>query len=126
MFLRSQKAGHRKGNFSSLSSEKNLLYQKREYILPKQLIRSATSIGANIAESRHGCSRADFKNKLLISLKEAEETKYWLKLLKETSFINTDDSDALINTCNQLIKMLMSSINTLNKKITDYGQNYSK
>ena len=65
-----------------------VLAEKREYVLSKQLLRSGTSIGANIREAEHAQSKADFIHKLSISLKEANETEYWLDLLFETKYLN--------------------------------------
>ena len=87
--------------------------EKREYILSKQIIRSGTAIGALISEAKFGESKADFKHKLNISLKEANETNYWLKLLKETNFIDKKLFDSLLFECNELIAMLISSIKTI-------------
>src|SRR5829696_8375976 len=71
---------------------KHLAERKREYILSKQLIRSGTSIGANIAEAIQAQSRADFIHKLSIALKEAVETEYWLNLLRDARYLNEAES----------------------------------
>lgn len=94
--------------------------EKREYVLSKQIIRSGTAIGALINEAKFGESKAYFKHKLKISLKEANETNYWLKLLKKTDFIDKKLFDSLLFECNELIAILISSIKTLknNKKIS--------
>ncbi|MBQ7817530.1 MAG: four helix bundle protein, partial [Oscillospiraceae bacterium] len=65
--------------------------ERKEYALSKQLLRSGTSIGANITESQQAQSRADFVNKLNIALKEAYETNYWLRLMFETQYLNTQE-----------------------------------
>ncbi len=86
--------------------------QKSEYIMSNQLFRSATSIGANIAESVYASSSADFINKLQIALKEASETEYWLRLLYKSNYIalaSHTNYDAKIK---EIIKLLTSSINT--------------
>ena len=67
---------------------KFLTEEKREYVLSKQLLRSGTSVGANIRESEHGQSKADFIHKLFISLKEANETEYWIELLHKSKFLD--------------------------------------
>ena len=85
---------------------------KREYILSKQLLRAGTSIGASIAEGRFAQSRADFISKLSISLKEANETKYWLRLLKDTDHLPPPTANELLDDVEQLIKMLASSLKT--------------
>ena len=67
---------------------KYLIDEKKEFVMSKQVLRSGTSIGANIAEAQYAQSKADFLTKMHISLKEASETKFWLKLLYSTSYIN--------------------------------------
>lgn len=85
---------------------------KKEFILSKQVLRSGTSIGALIAESVYAQSKADFISKLHISLKEANETKYWLNLLKDTDYINEKMYNSLIKDINEVLKLLTSSIKT--------------
>ena len=63
---------------------------QHEYVISKQLLRSGTSIGANVEEAGAGISRKDFRAKMAIALKEARETKYWLRILKESRLVNTD------------------------------------
>lgn len=89
-----------------------LQHEKKEYILSKQLIRSGTAIGALIAEGKYAQSKADFINKLYISLKEANETKYWLRLLKDCNYLNNNMSKSLLDDIEHLIKMLSSSTKT--------------
>ena len=86
--------------------------EKREYILSKQLIRSGTSIGANIVESQQAQSRADFISKLSIALKEACETNYWLRLLQATDYLSDPEFSSIITDCRELEKMLTSIIKT--------------
>ena len=86
--------------------------EKREYILSKQLIRSGTSIGANIVESQQAQSRADFISKLSIALKEACETNYWLRLLQATDYLSDPEFSSIIADCRELEKMLTSIIKT--------------
>ncbi len=83
-----------------------------ENILSKQILRSGTSIGANIAESESASSKNDFINKLYIALKECSETIYWLELLNETEFISKEQFDSINADCMELYKMLMSIIKT--------------
>ena len=83
---------------------------KKEFILSKQLLRSGTSIGANIAEAQQAQSRADFISKLSIALKEASETDYWLRLLKATSFITDSEFTSIIGECREIEKMLTAII----------------
>ena len=84
---------------------------KRETVIAKQLLRSATSIGANINEAVYGNSKADFISKLHIALKETGESIYWLTLLKRTKLI-TYDFDILLSSAEEIKRMLISSINT--------------
>lgn len=83
---------------------------RKEYILSKQLMRSGTSIGANIAEAEQAQSRADFVAKLSIALKEASETNYWLRLLKATGYIQETEFQSIYNDCLELGKMLTAII----------------
>lgn len=87
-----------------------LLSDKKEYILSKQLLRSGTSIGANIKEAIQGQSKKDFIAKMQISLKEASETEYWLDLLHETDYLDKNQFISINNDCIELIKLLTSII----------------
>jgi four helix bundle protein len=86
---------------------KYLSENKKEFILSKQVLRSGTSIGANINEAQEAQSKNDFISKLSISLQEARETNYWIKLLKET--------DNILNDLIELIKLLVSFLKTTKK-----------
>ena len=90
--------------------------QKNEHTLRKQVLRCGTAIGALIHEARYAESDADFVHKLSISLKEAHETYYWLSLLKDTDYITVTMFDSIIGECEELIKMLTASINTVKDK----------
>ena len=83
---------------------------KKEYVLSKQLLRSGTSIGANVAEAEQAQSRPDFVSKMNIALKETSETKYWIKLLKATDFLSERESFSLLAECVELEKLLVSII----------------
>ena len=83
---------------------------KKEYVLSKQLLRSGTSIGANVAEAEQAQSRPDFVSKMNIALKETPETKYWIKLLKATGFFSERESSSLLADCVELEKLLVSII----------------
>lgn len=85
-----------------------LRYDKKEYVLSKQLLRSGTSIGANTREAMRGQSKADFYSKLNIALKEADETSYWLELLHETDFITNKQFDSIHKDCEEIISLLVS------------------
>lgn len=93
------------------------LIDKNEYVLSKQILRSGTSIGANCRESRNAQSRMDFVNKLNIALKEADETAYWLDLLKEGSFIDEHSYESIYKDCDEIIKLLTSIIKTSKSKV---------
>ena len=82
--------------------------EKKEYVLSKQMLRSGTSIGANIAEAQYGSSRKDFLNKLYIALKECAETLYWLELLYSCDYISRTEYDSLHSDCEELRKLLSS------------------
>ena len=90
--------------------------QKKEYVISKQLYRSGTSIGANIAESIFAQSDADYVHKLKISLKEASETRYWLELLYESDQITKEVYDSLINDLNTIIGTIINIINKIEKQ----------
>ena len=92
--------------------QKYLLAEKKESVISKQIIRSGTSIGANINEANYGNSKADFISKLHIALKETAETEYWIKLLNMSEYIDDEMSNSLITDCLELKRLLISSINT--------------
>lgn len=89
-----------------------LIKQKKETIISKQIIRSATSIGANINEANYGSSKADFIAKMHIALKECAETEYWIRLLRESEYIEDEIFNSLINECLDIKKMLVATLNT--------------
>jgi four helix bundle protein len=83
----------------------HLVEKKKEYILSKQLLRCGTSIGANIEEAIGGQSKKDFINKIAIAYKESRETHYWVRLLRDSNYIDIKSSDSLLNDCEELIKL---------------------
>jgi len=85
---------------------------KKEYTITKQLIRSGTAIGAIIREAEYASSKTDFIYKLSLSLKEANETVFWLMLLVDTQYISNQIFNKLEKECNELISMLIASIKT--------------
>ena len=85
-----------------------LCEEKKEYVLSKQMLRSGTSIGANIAEAQYGSSRKDFLNKLYIALKECAETLYWLELLHSCDYLSDSEYTSLQTDCGELRKLLSS------------------
>ena len=91
---------------------KFLIKEKNEYLLSKQLMRSGTSIGANVAEAQRAQSKADFVSKINIALKEANETNYWLKLLYRTDYMDEKQFESMINDLDQIISILVSICNT--------------
>ena len=84
----------------------------KEFVLSKQLLRSGTSIGANVAESQQAQSRADFISKLSIALKEAVETNYWLRLLYATDYLSSTEYSSVITDCKELEKLLTAILKT--------------
>ena len=91
---------------------KYLTDKKKEYVLSKQLLRSGTSIGANVSEAEQAQSKPDFVSKMNIALKETSETKYWIKLLNATEFLSEKESNSLLADCVELEKLLVSIIKT--------------
>jgi four helix bundle protein len=89
-----------------------LCEEKREYVLSKQLLRSGTSIGANLSESIYGISYKDFLSKVYISLKECAETKYWIELLYKTDYLTETQFNSIDEDCTELIKLLTATSKT--------------
>ncbi len=89
------------------------LQGKNEYILSKQVLRSGTAVGALIREAEHAESDADYVHKLNVALKEANETEYWLLLLKDTDYMDENKHASIDKDCQELKKLLISSIKTL-------------
>ena len=91
---------------------KYLTKEKHENIISKQIIRSATSIGANANEAVYGISKADFITKLQISLKECAETEYWLRLLILSDYLTETEGKSLLTDCLEIKRILISTLNT--------------
>lgn len=91
---------------------KYLCDEKKEYVLSKQLLRSGTSIGANIAESECAISEKDFLSKMYIAFKECAESKYWLDLLFDTDYLTQTEYDSIMNDCTEIQKLLSSITKT--------------
>lgn len=89
---------------------------KKEFVLSKQVLRSGTAIGALIREAEFAQSNADYINKFSISLKEANETLYWLDLLCDTDYLETKQHSSIQSDCKELIAMLITTIKTLKDK----------
>ena len=94
-----------------------LTENKKEFILSKQLLRSGTSIGANIAESQNAQSNLDFINKMSIALKETSETKYWLRLMEETGYLTDNESKSMIDDCMEIESILVKIIKTSKERV---------
>ena len=91
---------------------KYLSSERKEYVLSKQLLRSGTSVGANIREARYGQSKADFISKMSIALKEISETEYWIDLLHTTGYINAREYESINLDCTELIRLLTAIVIT--------------
>jgi len=91
---------------------KYLTESKKEYVIAKQLLRSGTSVGANVSEAQFAQTKADFGTKMHIALKEAGETRYWIRLLKESDYLTEEESKSILSDCAELISMLVSTCKT--------------
>jgi four helix bundle protein len=89
-----------------------LIHERKEFVLSKQILRSGTAIGALIREAEFGQSKPDFISKMSISLKEANETHYWLNLLKDSEFLSQKEFESLEKNCLELIKLLVATVKT--------------
>ncbi len=96
---------------------KFLIKNEKDYVLSKQILRSGTSIGANIEEALGAHSKRDFLSKISISYREARETKYWLRLLKEADEINQEQFNSMLKDCEELIKILSSILLTTKENL---------
>ena len=95
-----------------------LIKEHHEFVLSKQVLRSGTSVGACIRESINAASKKDFIHKLTVALKEADETSYWLDLLRHTGFLDEKIFVSLTDDCNELIKLLTASLKTVKQVVT--------
>ena len=87
---------------------KHLTQTQREFVLSKQILRSGTSIGANVSEAEYAQTKADFHSKMSIALKEANETHYWLRLLYASDYLSQSAFESMCNDVNELIRLLIS------------------
>jgi four helix bundle protein len=94
-----------------------LLPKKKKYVLLKQILHSGTSIGANPEEANQAQSKTDFIHKLSISQKEAFETDYWLRLLRENEYLTEAQADSLLSDCQELQKLLTASTKTAKENL---------
>jgi four helix bundle protein len=97
---------------------KRLIYEKKEFALSKQILKSGTSIGSNIEEAIGAQSKKDFIAKLSIAYKETRETNYWIKLLRDTQFIDTKEALLLQTECEEIIKIITKILKTMKEKKT--------
>lgn len=95
---------------------KYLVKEKKECIISKQIVRSGTSIGANINEANYGQSKADFISKMHIALKETAETEYWIKLLVMSEYLDEETGNSLLKDCIELKRILIATVNTAKEK----------
>ena len=91
------------------------LCTKNEYVLSKQLLRSGTSIGANITEANYSISKKEFRNKMSIALKEAAESRYWISLLKDENYITLKQFESLMEDLEEIIKILVKVVKNAEK-----------
>ncbi len=96
---------------------KYIVAEKKEYVLSKQILRAGTSIGANVEEGNQAQSKSDFVHKLSIAKKEAFETDYWLRILRDSDYLTEKQAESLLTDCQELQKLLTSSIKTAKKNI---------
>ena len=96
---------------------RQLAIEKNEYVLSKQILKSGTSIGANLTEAMYGHSEKDFLAKAYISFKECAETHYWLELLHNAGYINDEEFTPLNKDCQEILRLLSSSTKTLSQKL---------
>ncbi len=99
-----------------ISIYKELVQDKKEFVLSKQLLRAGTSVGANVNEAVSAVSKRDFVHKLSIALKEVRETQYWLRLLKDSEYIHPENFEKLHMSCQEIIKLLTSIILTTRQR----------
>jgi four helix bundle protein len=90
-----------------------IISEKKEFVLSKQILRSGTSIGANVEEASQAQSKSDFVHKLSIAQKESFETDYWLRLLRDSNYLTETQADSMLNDCRELQKIITSSIKTV-------------
>jgi four helix bundle protein len=91
----------------------HLSAEKKEFVLSKQVLRSGTSVGANIEEAIGGISKADFKAKMSIAYKEARETDYWLRLLRDSGYIDAQSYNSIHDDCSEILKILYTIIKSI-------------
>jgi four helix bundle protein len=95
---------------------KYLCDEKREYVLAKQLLRSGTSIGANLSEAQYSVSKKEFLVKVSVSLKECAETEYWLDLLKDAGILSLTEYNSILPDCKELLRLLITTTKTIKQE----------
>ena len=95
------------------------LESRSEYVLSKQLLRSGTSIGANVMEGLRAQSRKDFISKMNIALKEANESEYWIRLLMDTGYLSRQEDKSLLDECKEVCRILSSIVRTANNNLNN-------
>ncbi len=95
-----------------------LCNEKKEYVMSKQVLRSGSSIGANLAEAQYGVSKKDFLSKAYISLKESAETMYWLETLHRAGYLKDDEFNSIFSDCEELKKLFMSITKTTKEQLS--------
>lgn len=101
----------------TVNAYKYLAEVKKEYVLSKQMLRSGTAIGALVAEAVHAQSTPDFLSKMSIALKEANETLYWISLLRDTGYLDENSYVSIYSDCNELVAMLVSIVKSIRKNM---------
>lgn len=108
-----------------IKAYKHLVESKKEFVLSKQLLKSGTSIGANAEEANAGQTKRDFIAKLSISYKEAKETHYWIRLLRETNYMTKTEADSLLNDAQEIINYIQKSLKTAKSNLSNKQQYFS-
>ncbi len=99
-----------------------LCEDRKEYVLSKQLLRSGTSIGANVHEALQGQSKRDYLSKMSIALKEANETLYWIRLLRATELLDKKQNNSIYADCNELISILVAIVKTTKRNLGEANE----
>ena len=95
---------------------KYLCNEKHDFVIGKQLMRSGTSVGANVKEAIRGASKADFIAKLNIALKEASESEFWIEVLRDTDYLSSQEAESMLCDCQEILKLLTSIVKSSNEK----------
>lgn len=93
-----------------------LIFDKKEFVLAKQILRSGTSIGANIEETIGAQSKKDFTSKLAVAYKEARETNYWIRILRDSGYLTQKNSESILFDCDELLKIIGKIQSTIKKQ----------